>query len=53
MKYVKKIIQERTSIDGIALIAICGGVILFGGLAKLVAWVGLAYGIFTLVKTED
>jgi len=43
---------ERTSLDGAALIAVCGSVILFGGLAKLLAWVGLGYGIYTLVKSE-
>lgn len=43
---------ERTSWDGAALIAVCGSVILFGGLAKLLAWVGLGYGIYTLVKSE-
>lgn len=53
MKYLKKIMQERTSFDGIALIGICGAFILFGGIAKLLAWAGLAYGIFTLLKTED
>tara|TARA_B100000963_G_scaffold343978_1_gene346354 strand:- start:9015 stop:9197 length:183 start_codon:yes stop_codon:yes gene_type:complete len=45
-------IGERTSLDGVALIAICGSVILFGGLAKIAAWVGLGYGIYTLVKAE-
>jgi hypothetical protein len=53
MDYIKKLIKERTSLDGVALIAICGSVILFGGLAKLAAWVGLAYGIYTLVKSES
>lgn len=53
MDYIKKLLKERTSVDGAALIAICGSVILFGGLAKLAAWVGLAYGIYTLVKSES
>ena len=44
---------ERTSLDGVGLIAVCGSVILFGGLAKLAAWVGLAWGIYTLVKSES
>jgi len=43
---------ERTSLDGAALIVVCGSVILFGGLVKLLAWVGLGYGIYTLVKSE-
>ena len=45
-------VGERTSIDGLGLIVACGSVILFGGLAKLLAWVGLASGIYTLVKKE-
>lgn len=44
---------ERTSLDGVGLIAVCGSVILFGGLAKLAAWAGLAWGIYTLVKSES
>ena len=43
---------ERTSIDGLGLIAGCGSVILFGGLAKLLAWVGLLWGVYTLVKSD-
>tara|TARA_B100001094_G_scaffold328496_1_gene389036 strand:- start:974 stop:1156 length:183 start_codon:yes stop_codon:yes gene_type:complete len=46
-------IGERTSLDGVALIGVCGSIILFGGIVKLAAWVGLAYGIYTLVKKED
>ena len=52
MKYITKLMGERTSLDGVALIGICGGFILFGGLAKIAAWIGLGYGIWTLLKTE-
>ena len=45
--------SERTSWDGAALIAICGSIILFGGIVKLAAWVGLGYGIWTLVQKES
>ena len=45
-------VGERTSLDGLTLVVICGSVILFGGIAKLLAWVGLAWGIYTLVKSE-
>lgn len=44
---------ERTSQDGVLLVVICGSVILFGGVVKLLAWVGLAWGVYTLVKGED
>ena len=50
--WVKDRLSERTSLDGAALIAICGSVIMFGGLVKILAWVGLAYGIYTLVKSD-
>ena len=46
-------VAERTTLDGVGLVAVCGSVILFGGLAKLAAWVGLAWGIYTLVKSES
>jgi hypothetical protein len=52
MKYLTKLMQERTSFDGLTLIAICGSIILFGGIAKLAAYAGLAYGLWTLLKTE-
>ena len=51
-KYAKKIMSERTSFDGLTLIAICGSIILLGGIAKLAAWVGLAYGLWTMFKPE-
>jgi hypothetical protein len=44
--------QERTSLDGVALIAVCGGFLMFDGLMSIVAWAGLAYGIYTLVKED-
>ena len=44
--------QERTSWDGLTLIAICGSIVLFGGIAKMLAWAGLAYGLWTMVKSE-
>jgi len=44
---------ERTSWDGVTIVVVCGSILLFGGIAKLLAWAGLAYGIYTLCKTED
>lgn len=44
---------ERTSVDGVMLVGICGAFILFGGLAKIAAWIGLGWGLYTLLKTED
>jgi hypothetical protein len=53
LSWIKARLVERTTLDGVALILACGSVILFGGLAKLLAWVGLVYGIYTLIKEED
>ncbi len=53
LDWIKARVKERTSLDGISLIVICGSVILFGGIAKLLAWAGLAWGVYTLVQKED
>ena len=53
LDWLKDRIKERTSLDGVSLIVICGSVILFGGIAKLLAWAGLAWGVYTLVQKED
>ena len=53
MGWLKDRIKERTSLDGVSLIVICGSVILFGGIAKLLAWAGLLWGVYTLTKSED
>ena len=53
MGWFKDRIKERTSLDGASLIIICGSVILFGGIAKLLAWVGFLWGVYTLTKSED
>lgn len=53
MNWLKDRIKERTSLDGVSLIVICGSVILFGGIAKLLAWAGFLWGVYTLTKAED
>jgi len=52
MGWFKDRIKERTSLDGVSLIVICGSVILFGGIAKLLAWVGFLWGVYTLTKSR-
>ena len=49
---IKGRIGEITSLDGMTLVIICGSIILFGGIAKFVAWAGLAWGIITMLKKE-
>ncbi len=50
--WIMERVSERTSLDGAMLIAVGGSVILFGGLAKLLAWIAVLWGIYTLVKAE-
>jgi hypothetical protein len=52
MSWAKSRVSERTSWDGAVIIAGCLVVICTGGLAKLLAWVGLAYGAWTCYKSE-
>ena len=53
MNWLKDRLKERTTLDGTVLIIICGSIILLGGIVKMVAWAGLAYGIFTALKGEQ
>ena len=52
LDWIKGRLKERTSLDGLTLILICGSILLFGGLAKVAAWAGLIYGVWTLVQPE-
>ena len=45
-------LKERTTYDGLTLIVVCGATIIFGSIAAKLAWIGLAYGIFTTVKSQ-
>lgn len=53
LNWFKERSGERTTLDGVTLMVICGSVILFGGVANLLAWAGFAYGIYTTVSSED
>ena len=52
MNWLKNRLKERTTLDGASLIIICGSIIVLGGIVKIVAWAGLAYGLFTTIKGE-
>lgn len=53
MSVIKKMLQERTTWDGVVLVTVCGAFLLLGGLAEIAAWAGLIYGAWTIWKTED
>ena len=52
LDFIKDRLGERTSLDGGVLIAICGSILLFGGIVELAAWAGLGWGVWTLIKGE-
>jgi hypothetical protein len=39
--------------DALILMGVCGAVILFGGIAHLLAWAGFAWGMWQIIKKED
>ena len=51
--WIKARITERTSLDGISLILISILVLMAAPIVKLLAWPALAYGIYTIVKSEE
>ena len=53
VSWLKDRIAESTSWDAGVIIAGSLAVIFLGGIVKLAAYAGLAYGIWTLVKSED
>ena len=53
IKWLKSRIDERTSWDGAALIALGVIVLIAGPLAKIAAYAAIAYGAWTIYKTED
>jgi len=52
VEWVKNRIKERTSLDGAILVAAGGSVLLLGPIADLAAWAMVAYGAWTIWKSE-
>tara|TARA_B100000902_G_C26989011_1_gene754065 strand:+ start:302 stop:460 length:159 start_codon:yes stop_codon:yes gene_type:complete len=52
MNWLKNRLKERTSLDGVILVIAGGSVILLGPLAKIAAWAMVAYGAWTIWKSE-
>ena len=52
MEYIKKIIGERTSLDGTVLIAVGVVCVLFAPLVKWAAYAASVYGVWTLLMKE-
>ena len=52
MDYIKKIVGERTSLDGTVLIAVGVVYVLFAPLVKWAAYAAIAYGAWTFLTKE-
>jgi|TARA_R110002167_G_scaffold285697_1_gene490747 hypothetical protein len=50
--WIKKRLDERTSLDGAVLIGIGLVILIAGPFAKLAAYAAIAYGIWTIWKSE-
>ena len=51
-EWVKDRVQERTTWDGVMLIAVGLVGLLFQGLVTWAAYIAIEYGVWTLVKSE-
>ena len=51
-KWIKKRLDERTSLDGVVLIGVGLVILIAGPFAKLAAYAAIAYGIWTIWKSE-
>ena len=52
INWVKSRVEERTSWDGAALIALGVIILIAGPLAKIAAYAAIAYGAWTIWKSE-
>lgn len=50
--WVKKRVEERTSWDGAALVAVGVIILIAGPFAKIAAYAAIAYGAWTIWKSE-
>lgn len=53
LDWVKARLKERTSWDGIILVAGCASILILGPLAKWAAWAGLIWGLWTIYQEES
>ena len=50
--WIKKRLDERTSLDGAVLVGVGLVILIAGPFAKLAAYAAIAYGIWTIWKAE-
>ena len=52
LKWIKDKIKARDSLHGAGIIIACLLIIAFGSMAKLLAYVGIAYGLWQIFKKD-
>ena len=50
--WIKKRLDERTSLDGAVLVGVGLVILIAGPFAKLAAYAAIAYGVWTIWKAE-
>jgi len=51
-KFIKNRLKERTTLDGIVLIAAGVAFLIFKPIAAIVAYAAILYGAYTLIKKD-
>ena len=51
-KWIESRLRERSTVDGIVMIAAGAAVIVFSPFAKLIAYGAIAYGAYTIWRQE-
>ena len=52
-EYLKGRLGELSSLDGAVIVGISLGVLLLGPMVKWMAWAGLAYGAYRILKSDS
>jgi hypothetical protein len=50
MNWLKNKIKERDSLHGAGIVVACLLIIAFGSMAKILAYLGIAYGVWCICK---
>lgn len=51
-KWIESRLQERSTVDGIVMVAAGAAVIVFSPFAKLIAYAAIIYGVWTIYRQE-
>ena len=53
MDFIKGRLKELSTLDGAVIVGISLGVLLLGPMVKWMAWAGLVYGAYRVLKSES